>query len=160
MDDITRYLDLTRATGAYRDIEIDILEGVLESLDGGRGTYHLVEESEDDRLVGFALFGRAPQTDFSLEVYWFVVDHEYQRSGAGKRLMRSLEEESLRMFDRAIIRVETSARKELSFQQRFFETCGFMLIGRIVDFYESGDDYLMYAKFLTRLGEEKKADAE
>lgn len=152
MNDINSYLSVAKGTGVYRDIELDILEGVLEVWDKDHGKgYTMVEVRDGERIAGFGLYSPVPQTEFSFELFWFIADRNLQKSGVGNQLMQLIEQEILKTSDYAILRIETSAKKELSYQQRFYETSGFMLIGRIVDFYETGDDFLMYAKFLSRI---------
>jgi ribosomal protein S18 acetylase RimI-like enzyme len=150
MTDIRSYLMLARETGAFRDVEIDILREVLEAWEKNpEKDYTVIEIRDGHKIAGFAVYGPGPMTDFSYDVYWIVVDQALQGKGVGHQLMDLIESTILKTADKAILRVETSGKKEYAYQQRFYQSCGYSLIGRIIDFYEPGDDFLMYAKHVT-----------
>jgi ribosomal protein S18 acetylase RimI-like enzyme len=149
MTDIRSYLMLARETGAFEDIEIEILREILEAWEKSpEKDYTLIEIRDGHKVAGFAVYGPVPMTDFSYDIYWIVVDHALQGKGVGHQLMGLIESTVLKANEKAILRIETSGKKEYAYQQRFYQSCGYMLIGRIADFYEPGDDFLMYAKHI------------
>jgi ribosomal protein S18 acetylase RimI-like enzyme len=159
MTDIKSYLALARETGAFRDVEIDILEEVLEAWERDPAKdYTLIELMDGGKVAGFAIYGPVPMTDFSYDIYWIVVDKTLQGRGVGHQLMELIESTLLNSSGKAILRIETSGKKEYAYQQRFYQSCGYSLIGRICDFYEPGDDFLMYAKHITNAPAEPEGE--
>ena len=72
--------------------------------------------------------------------------------GVPGSILGMLEEELLRIEASAILRIETSTRKEAAIGKGALSERGYALIGHIPDFYEAHDDYYMYAKHLRRAG--------
>jgi|GEM_PF-1188275 len=149
MADIRDYERLARESGAYRDIELDILVESLQLWSKSPGAPNTLLELRDGKiLAGFALLCRAMNTDFTFDVLALCVARSYHGTEAGRSLIAMVEEEALRASDSVIVRVETSSRKESAIQQGLLAQEGYALIGHIADFYEAGDDYFIYAKHL------------
>lgn len=147
MADISDYERLARDSGAFRDIEIDILSESLQLWSKRPGDPNTLLELRDGKvLAGFALLCRATNTDFTFDVLALCVARSYHGTEAARSLVEMIEEESLRTMDSAIVRFETSTRKESAIQQGLLAGEGYTLVGHIVDFYEPGDDYFIYAK--------------
>ena len=151
MIDINEYEKLARDTGAYRDIELDILKETLVSWSSSPGAPFTILELRDGKLLaGFAVLCRAANTDFTFDVRSLCVERSYRGTAVGPRLLKIVEEETLRIEESAIVRYEISRRKEEALGPGLFGQCGYALIGHIQDFYESGDDYYIYARHLRR----------
>ena len=151
MIDIREYEQLALDSGAYRDIEIDILKETLASWKARPGDPYTILELRDGRvLAGFAVFCRAPNTEFTYDILSLCVDPVYRGKGVGRRLLEMLEEEALGADPAAILRCETSRKKQEAIGAEVLEDCGYALIGHIADFYEGGDDYFMYARHASR----------
>jgi GNAT superfamily N-acetyltransferase len=147
MTDIHEYIQLARESGAYKDIELDILKETLASWAERPGDPVSVVELRDGKiLAGFAVYARVPNTDFTFDVRAICVDKVYRGKGVGQKLAETLEEETLRQSTQVIIRFEISRRKEESVGSGFLIDAGFSLIGHIAAFYDSEDDYYIYAK--------------
>jgi GNAT superfamily N-acetyltransferase len=148
--DIREYIELARDMGAFKDIEIDILKETLIAWTERPGDPCSVVELRDGRvLAGFAVFARTQGTDFTWDVRAFCVDSVYRGKGVGQRLADLIEEEILDSTDHGIIRVELSKKKESAVGEGFLLERDFTLIGHIEGFYESNDDYYIYAKHVT-----------
>jgi len=148
--DIRDYIELALDMGAYKDIEIDILKETLIAWTERPGDPCSVVELRDGRvLAGFAVFARTQGTDFTWDVRAFCVDSVYRGKGVGQRLADLIEEEILSSTDHGIIRVELSKKKELAVGEGFLLDRDFTLIGHIKAFYDSEDDYFIYAKHVT-----------
>lgn len=164
MTDIRDYLQLAREAGAYKDIELEILKETLLAWTERPGDPCSVVELRDGRvLAGFAVFARTAGTEYTWDVRALCVDPIYRGKGVGERLADLIEEEILSAHPQGIIRVEISKRKEDAVGSGFLLARGFSLIGHIESFYESGDDYYIYAKHVSlheREEEEKTPDGE
>lgn len=151
MADITEYARLAQDSGAFRDIELDILKDSLRaSIERPRAPYVSVELRDGRLLAGFGLVSRTPNTEFTFDVAALCVDPAYVGKGIGRRLVELLEEEVLGQADSGILRFETSTRKRAAAGPELLEDCGYSLIGHIADFYEKGDDYFIFARHLFR----------
>jgi GNAT superfamily N-acetyltransferase len=151
MTDLSEYEGLAAETGAYEDIELEILkEALLAWREAPGGPYAVVEIRDGRVLAGFALLCRETSTDFSYEVRAICVDPAYLGKGVAQELASKLEEEALGAESAAILRIETSTKKEAAFQAGLFQARSYSLIGHIPDFYGPGDDYFIYAKDLRR----------
>jgi len=148
--DIQDFIQLARDSGAYKDIELDILKETLLSWKERPGDPCSVVELRDGKvLAGFAVFARTQSTDFTWDVRAVSVDAIYRGKGVGQRLVDLIEEEILSSAAQAIIRFELSKRKEVAVGEGFLLDKGFSLIGHIEGFYELGDDYFIYAKHVS-----------
>jgi GNAT superfamily N-acetyltransferase len=149
MIDLREYESLARETGAYEDIELDILKEAFTAWTKNPGNPYTILELRDGKvLAGFAVARRGETTEYSFDAQAFCVDPSYLGKGVAERLLAMLEEETLRLAPSAILRFETSTRKEEAFGAGALSSAGYSLIGHIPDFYAPGNDYFMYAKHL------------
>jgi ribosomal protein S18 acetylase RimI-like enzyme len=135
---------LTRC-GAFNDDEIRVAIEMFES--GLAGDYSLLGIETDGVLCAYACFGKAGLTLRSWYLYWFCVDPAVQGSGVGQTLQRTVED-SVRQMGGDRLVLETSGRADYERSRRFYERAGFMVQGRIPDFYKPGDDCIIYCKTL------------
>jgi ribosomal protein S18 acetylase RimI-like enzyme len=112
--------------------------------------YTILELRDGRLLAGFAVLSRAVNTDFTFDVPSICIERAYIGKGVGIRLVEMLEEEVLRIEGSAIMRFEISRRKEDAVGRGLFTEAGYALIGHIENFYETGDDYFIYARHLRR----------
>lgn len=159
VSDAAAVRDIVASTGFFHDFEIDVaVELVEERLSKGLASeYHFVlADDASGRLVGYTCFGPVPCTVGSFDLYWIAV-HESQRGrGLGQRLM-SETEAAIRhgvpdvkgsSVRGRVIYIETSGREKYAPTQAFYGKCGYVLEARLRDFYDAGDDKLIYAKHL------------
>jgi len=148
---IREYELLTLETGAFKDIELDILKEALEAwkLNPGK-PYELIELRDGRMLAGYCLYYRSPNTDYTYDVHSFVVGRDYRSSAVGQRLLELLEEAILAKERYAVLRIETSRTKEASLGVEFFNTNGFLTLGHIPGFYELDNDYYIYVRAVSQ----------
>ncbi|MCX8044060.1 MAG: GNAT family N-acetyltransferase [Desulfobacterota bacterium] len=149
---IQHYLDLAEKTGAFHPGELEVLREVLEETFAPRdgvGHYCLLEERDGSQLLGFIIFGRTPLTQHGWDIYWLIVDKSMHRRGVGSRLVSSMQQEVLKKDRAAVIRIETSGKKEYAYVRSFYTKAGFTEAGRIADFYAPGDDLVIFSKTIT-----------
>ena len=136
------------ATGAFHPGELAVLREVIEDtlrIGDGDSHYRILEEREGKKLRGFIIYGRTPLTEHGWDVYWLVVDKEVHRRGVGRRLISLMQSRILADHHTAIIRIETSGKKEYAPVRSFYAKAGFVEVGRIADFYAPGDDLVIYS---------------
>lgn len=141
------YIKIARNVGVFNPRAIKILKNVLDNYEHSPGKdYSLIEERRGYTLVGFLFFGRTPLTRFSWDVYWLIVDKGSQGKGIGKKLLERAEGIILKKEPKAVLRVETSTNKEFAHARNLYVKVGYSEAGRIPDFYDRGDDLIVYHK--------------
>jgi len=161
MINIREYELVSLETGAYRDIELDILKEALATWKEHPGApFELIELRDGQLLAGFCLYYHAPNTEYTYDVHTFVVGRDYHNKAVGPRLLELLEERLLETRKYAVIRMETSKVKENAIGDSFFQSVGFQTIGHIPAFYDAENDYYIYVKAVSSLKPKETASGE
>lgn len=149
--DIAAVVEMARGTGFFREDEVAVAEELVRDRveKGGESWYRFVfaERRAGAGASGFACFGPIACTKGSWDLYWIVVAKEAQGEGLGKRLMRESEERVRAAGGRAVY-VETSSQEKYLPTRRFYAACGYEEAARLKDFYDVGDDKVVYVKRL------------
>lgn len=141
---------ILRATGVFREDEILVGLEVLDS--------YLAHPEQDytalgaftpgGELLGFSIHGPTPCTLGTWDLYWIAVAPEAQGLGVGTVLLKEVEGRLARLNARLLI-IETSSRPPYDPTRAFYLKKGYREVARVPDFYEAGDDRVIYAKTLT-----------
>jgi ribosomal protein S18 acetylase RimI-like enzyme len=132
--------------GAFTEEEVRV---AIEMVDAGlNGDYSLLAVEQDGEVQGYACAGRAHLTASSWYLYWICVHRRAQGAGFG-RMLQAHVEDLIRALGGDRLILETSGRADYARSRRFYRTAGFIEVGRITDFYNAGDDCLIYCKVLT-----------
>lgn len=146
--DRSRVRPMVAATERFRPDEIDVAVEVFDDATREPGVdYHALGAYQDDRMVGFTLFGPVPCTTATWDLYWIVVDPELQRHGVGRQLLASTES-AIRAAGGRLIVVETSSRPDYAATRRFYEAVGYRRAAEIADYYTAGEALVVYSKHL------------
>lgn len=114
-------------------------------------TYVLEDQGEEESKVwGYVCFGPAPLTESTFDLYWIAVDKAKHRSGVGKKLLKFAEDEVLRRGGKLLL-VETSSQETYGGTVAFYEKTGYDMVGKIKDYYKTGDDKLVFVKRLSAI---------
>ncbi len=109
-------------------------------------TYVLESQGEESaEVLGYVCFGPTPLTEATYDLYWIAVDKSKHRGGVGKRLLKFAEEEIARRGGQMLL-VETSSQETYGGTVQFYEKTGYVLVGKIKDYYKPGDDKLIFVK--------------
>ncbi len=142
-----RYVAIGESTGVFTPHEMQAFKEILDRYEERPDTdYYILEERDGDRLLGYLVYGEAPMTERTWEIYWIAVDKGAQGRGVGKRLVRQLEERLARKHGRVVLRIETSSKKEYESTRGFYARNGYLEAGRVPNFYSDGDDLITYYK--------------
>ncbi|MUM76459.1 GNAT family N-acetyltransferase [Pseudodesulfovibrio sp. F-1] len=153
VEDVRALCALTAETRFFSEEEVLIVEELAwAAITGGEesGYHFLLARPEADTPVsaaGFACFGPVPCTKGSWDLYWIVVDQAMQGRGLGRRILRECERRMLAMGVRKVF-VETSSREQYAPTRSFYESCGYRLESRMMDYYDRGEDCLVYTRSL------------
>ncbi len=141
---------LTAATGFFRPDEVAVaVELVEERLEKGAasGYYFCFADNADGSLAGYVCYGPIPCTIGSYDLYWIAVANQLQGRGLGKALMRKAETAAKAGGGRKMY-VETSGKAQYRATREFYASCGYEVAARFEDFYDLGDDKLVFLKNL------------
>lgn len=156
--------EIVRSTGFFREDEVEVaVELVEERLEKGAASgYEFIfaevadpgPESDrtvgrSSRTVGYSCFGLIPCTLHSYDLYWIATHRDFMNRGIGRKLLEATESAISEMGGTGIY-VETSSRELYAPTRAFYEKNGYLLKARFEDFYDRGDDKIVYVKYLRK----------
>jgi ribosomal protein S18 acetylase RimI-like enzyme len=148
--DIDRVREILTATQMFREEEIKVAIDVIEEYLDEKDTsdyWTYVAAEEDDKAVGFMIVGPNPITIGTYDLYWIAVDMDLQRRGTGTKLLAFAERKVTERGGRLLI-AETSSRPSYLRTRNFYKHNGYSELAQIRDFYDVGDDLIIYGKYL------------
>ena len=140
---------ILRATPEFKPDEVNIAEEVLDTYlrNGTQSGYYVVVAELGNEVIGYVCYGPAPMTRGTWDVYWMAVAREKQGLRIGTALLASAEDE-IKLKQGRLAVIETSSKPDYQRARRFYERRGYELLARIPDFYEMGDDKMLFVKRL------------
>lgn len=148
-DDRDLVQELLVQTGAFQPHEVavamELIDIALTRPDQQDYNPYVLEN--EGTIVAYACFGKNPMTRYTYEVYWIATRAGHMRRGYGREIFAFVEEEIRRRGGRQLI-VETSSQPRNQVSQMFYAKTGCHLAARLPDFYDEGDDMLVYMKLL------------
>ena len=141
--------NILESSGFFYDFEIDVaIELADEFLKHGvESEYYFLFAEVDGKTLGYTCFGPIACTMHSFDLYWIGVHGDARGSGIGKILMNETEKIIKNIGGKGVY-IETSSREKYIPTQKFYDSCNCELIARITDFYDEGDDKLIYRKIV------------
>jgi ribosomal protein S18 acetylase RimI-like enzyme len=138
---------LLRATGFFRDTEIDIALEVLDAyFDRPDRDYSALGAfTLGGELIGYVCYGPTPCTTGTYDLYWIAVAPAAQNGGVGTILVQEVERR-LAEADARLVIVETSSQPLYEPTRAFYVRKGYAEVARVPDFYADGDDRVIFAK--------------
>ncbi len=142
--------ELLHQTGFFRGDEIAVAVELIEErlAKGVSSGYHFwfADRVGSSKCpVGYVCYGPIPCTLGSFDLYWIAVDAACQSRGLGRILAGLAERSAQRMKGRHMY-VETSGRKQYEPTQAFYKAIGYTEAARLKDFYNTGDDKVIFQK--------------
>jgi predicted N-acetyltransferase YhbS len=134
---------IVRATKAFREDEVAVAMELVDA-DESEG-YRFVVAEVEGKVAGYACFGATPLTIGTWDLYWIAVDPEMQGEGIGGRLMRAVEA-MVRTEKGRMILIETGGKASYGATRKAYLAWGYREVARVPDFYEVGDDKVIYQR--------------
>jgi ribosomal protein S18 acetylase RimI-like enzyme len=106
-----------------------------------------------ERTLGYACFGSHPLTEGTFDLYWIAVDPHAQGFGVGRALLGRVEADAQAQGGRLLL-IETSDTPLYAPARRLYESSSYHCEATIRDFYAPGDNLLIFAKSLWKVGDE------
>ncbi|NEO85399.1 MAG: GNAT family N-acetyltransferase [Spirulina sp. SIO3F2] len=148
-EDTSALLALAEATGLFQPPELqELSEAIAAALEGTLGSNHTWLTDEDGgELVSVAYYAPEPMTRGTWNLYLIAVHPQHQRQGRGAALLRHIEQ-TLNVKGERMLIVETAGLPSFAGTRAFYRTCGYTEEARIRDFYQAGEDKIVYRKLL------------
>jgi ribosomal protein S18 acetylase RimI-like enzyme len=148
-NDIERIREIVVSTQFFYNHEVEVaVELIGERLSKGESSgYHFVFAEVDGVTAAYSCYGHIEMTKSCFDLYWLVTHNQFRGKGIGKKLLEETYREAKKM-DCTIIIAETSGREHYAPTQAFYISAGYTLEATIHDYYDKGDDKLIYVKKL------------
>lgn len=147
--DTAAVVALTVSSELFTSEESTVVEGMLTEYFAGRdaeGHTCVVDEVDGD-LLAVAYYEPATATDRTWELTMIGVRRDVHRRGRGAELLRHVEQD-LRFRDQRLLVIETSALPAFARARAFYLACGYDEEARVRDYFEAGDDMVLFRKTL------------
>ena len=141
---------LIEGTGVFKAHEVDV---ALELVDifltkPGQDDYHpFVLVEEDGTVAAYACFGKNPMTAGTFDLYWLATRADRHGRGYGRAIVAFVEEQVVRMGGYLLV-IETSSKESYGSTRAFYDKIGCTLAAQLPDYYDRGDDKLVYLRRL------------
>lgn len=106
--------------------------------------YSAVDDQE--RIVGYLCIGSTPITSGTFDLYWIAVHPDSHRKGIGRELLM-FAEEFVKSRGGRLLMAETSSLPRYERARRFYELNQYDILARIREYYNVGDDLIIYGKY-------------
>jgi len=144
--DVIEIKNIIESTGFFYDYEIPVaIELVNEALIKGqeKSEYFFQFIEADGKIASYLCYGHIPCTVGSYGLYWIATHNNYRGKGMGKLILEKTHETIKNRNGRMVI-AETSGTQKYISTRKFYENNGYKAEAIIKDFYQTGDDKIMY----------------
>ena len=145
--DTPTLVELARETDAFKSIEIEALQEVLDDYYATKAAagHRAVAIERDGRVLGFAYFAESAMTDRTWSLWWIVVERATQARGLVGELLRYVESVVKSLTGRQLL-IETSSLPRYEPTRHFYLKYGYSPAAVVKDFCADGDDLVDFAK--------------
>lgn len=146
-EDAERVEAIVRSSGFFREDEIAVAVELVEErlVKGAESGYAFIFAESGGITAAYSCFGLIPCTLHSYDLYWIATHRDQMNRGIGRRLLIETESE-IRKLGGETIYVETSSRDLYAPTRAFYLKNGYIEKARFEDFYDRGDDKVVYVK--------------
>jgi ribosomal protein S18 acetylase RimI-like enzyme len=139
------------SVGNFNQAEIECALELVDIYlnDGNQSDYRVVvAEDSESKVHAYACWGPVPLTKGTYDLYWIATHPDSHCRGFGRALMAYVESKVLENSGRLLV-VETSSKESYRHTIRFYHNLAYEEVSRIHDFYDVGDDKLVFVKRLS-----------
>ncbi|MEW6377738.1 MAG: GNAT family N-acetyltransferase [Thermodesulfobacteriota bacterium] len=126
------------------DVAMELIDIVLKDQSQEDYRIHCMVDDQN-HPVGYICYGPTPMTQGTFDLYWIVVDPDFQGQGIGSKLLFFLEEMVKEVKGRMIL-ADTSSIAQYERTQKFYIQNGFQEVARVPDYYHPGNDRITFCK--------------
>lgn len=143
--------DLIVSAGNFNQAEIDCALELVDIYltDEKQADYHVVvAQNAGSPVHAYACWGPVPMTKGAFDLYWIATHPDARGNGFGRALMEYVERKAFETNGRLLV-VETSSKASYAGTVEFYRRLGYSENSRIRDFYDIGDDKIIFVKKLS-----------
>ena len=104
---------------------------------------------DDRQPVAIAYCAPEKMTEGTWNLYLIAVHPDCQRSGIGASMLNHIERRLGNLGERILL-VETSSLESFAGTREFYRQCGYHQEAQIREFYQAGEDKIVFRKLLTK----------
>ena len=146
--DSAAVIDLVVAADMFSVDDAWLVEGMLaDYFDGNNDDGHVCVIDDEGAPLGVAYYQPKSAADRVWDLTMIAVQPNRQGQGRGTTMLQHVEED-LRARDQRLLLVETSSLPQYDRTRAFYVKCGYEEEARIRDYWESGDDLIVFRKAL------------
>jgi ribosomal protein S18 acetylase RimI-like enzyme len=148
LEDRAKLHSMLIETRVFTSEEIEVAMEVIDIVlkDQTQKDYHIHCMVDDQgQPIGYICYGPAPMTQGTFDLYWIVVDPDFQGQRIGYQLLGFLEG-VLRGMNGRMVLADTSSIPEYEKAQKFYLQNGFQEVARVPDYYWPGNDRVTFCK--------------
>lgn len=140
---------LVEHCGVFSDEEIAVAGELAELALGGVDNSYCFVFFRDQMtgLYAYSCYGAIPFAAQRYDLYWIAVDPSCQGSGIASAVLAETED-CIRKQGGERLYAETSSTPPYAAARRFYHRHGFVEAARLKDFYQAGDDKLIFEKLI------------
>ena len=138
--------ELIAGTGVFKPFEVDVAMELVDIAltQKDQEDYRPFVLVEDDGTVAaYACFGKNPMTKATYDLYWIATLSDRWGKGYGREITGFVVEEVRKMGGKLLV-IETSSQESYGTTRLFYEKIGCTLAATLPDYYDEGDDKLIY----------------
>ena len=102
---------------------------------------------DDGKPIAIGYCAPERMTQGTWNLYLIAVHRDYQKSGRGASMLRHIEQRLAERGERILL-VETSGLQSFEGTREFYRKCGYSQEARIREFYQAGEDKIVFRKLL------------
>ena len=150
-DDRALILAVAREVGVFDAEEVDVVAELFDGYlrDPIESGYNFLSDRDLDTgaILGFACWGPTSLSRGAADLYWIATTPGAQGRGVAAGLFRAVEA-AARAAGRWLIVIWTSSRPNYEAARNFYQRMGCELTLQLTDFYDRGDDLVVFVRRL------------
>lgn len=151
-------LTISHTSGLFPADELDDITATLDLYLSGTSTDdRWIIATDGASPVGIAYYAPERMTNGTWNLYLLAIDADHQHRGHGAALVSHVEHDLRTGSQARLLLIETSGVPEFAGQRAFYTQLGYHLEARIREFYDTGDDKIIYSKALTHVADRPAA---
>lgn len=149
-EDASNVVALTVEAELFTAAESAIVEQMMTDYFAAKAAdgHTCIVDDRDGRLIAVAYYEPLPATDRTWELTMIGVHRDEHRHGLGTALLKTVEADLADRGQRLLL-IETSAQPAFDRARAFYRANGYDEEARVRDYYEAGDDMVLFRKDLT-----------
>ncbi len=146
--DSAAVLSLAVTSGLFLENETELVEKMLEDYFGGNNNNgHACIIDQENEALGVAYYAPTVAANRTWDLTMIAVRQDSQGQGRGTLLLQHVENE-LQTSGQRLLLIETSGVPFFERTRMFYIKSGYLEEARIRDFYDVGDDKVVFCKVL------------